>query len=137
MRIDHNLPVTQMVAQKSGPLLALAAILATALPIEPVRCGIYFLIRDGQIVYVGQSVNVTIRIASHATMRRFDSWSWVPCERAGLNAMERAYIDALMPEENLDSMTRRARWESRRDESVVHSQPLAWPTEIVGEIDNS
>jgi len=113
-------------------MLTARAILASAYPAEPAKSGIYFLIRAGQIIYVGQSVDIAARIAAHAARKTFDHWSWVPCERTHLNAMERAYIERFMPAENLDSRTRRVRWESRSPERSVKVTPPSWPFEIAG-----
>lgn len=88
-------------------ILSPDAILATAAPTQPIMTGIYFLISDGRIVYVGQSWNIIVRVASHATTKRFDSWAWIPCDREGLNSLERAYLNALLPEYNTDRITTR------------------------------
>jgi hypothetical protein len=90
-------------------MLTADAIVAIATPADPIRCGIYFLIRDGQIVYVGQSIHITARIANHALLKQFDSWAWTPCEVDALDALERAYINALMPDDNRDHVTQRRR----------------------------
>jgi hypothetical protein len=64
--------------------------------------GIYFLIRDGRIIYIGQSTNTLRRIARHIDDGKiFDSFTIAPCNRDELNKMERIYITALCPEENM------------------------------------
>jgi len=67
------------------------------------RTGIYFLIRDGRVVYVGQSVDVWSRIAHHAGANRhiFDSYAFEPCSRDELNDLESEYIMALKPVGNM------------------------------------
>jgi excisionase family DNA binding protein len=86
-----------------------ADILKAANPWPRTGCGIYFLICDGQIVYVGKSINVVARIAQHAAEKTFDSWAWVACAKSRLDRTERAYIDALMPKLNADTVTRNRR----------------------------
>lgn len=89
--------------------LAAEQILAASLAAEPLKCGIYFLIKDGEIKYVGQSVNIEARITSHKP-RRFERWHWIPCSREELNALERAYINAFMPAWNTDGRTMARRY---------------------------
>jgi len=52
--------------------------------------GIYYLIQDGVIVYVGQSKNIRKRIASHIVegKKKFDSYSFFPAEKENLNQLE-------------------------------------------------
>ena len=76
-------------------------ILENAIPYEP-KCGIYFLIFNQSIVYVGQSVDLWQRIQQHRAKKEiaFDSVSWVHCEARNLNAVEKHYIDTLKPKHN-------------------------------------
>lgn len=64
--------------------------------------GVYFLIREEEIVYVGQSNNIHARISYHmqCTNKKFDSFSYinVPLER--LNNVESHYIEKFEPEYN-------------------------------------
>lgn len=76
-------------------------ILSTAIPKAAVMIGVYFLIKDGTIVYVGQSTDICARIAQHVGVKDFDSWAWVACPCAELNATELAYILALKPALNV------------------------------------
>lgn len=93
------------------------------------KCGVYFLIHDGQIMYVGQSVNIDGRLGGHRLMRRnFDRYHWIACAREELNALERAYIDAFLPPWNTDPRTESLRLrlkyplpaELRRVEALRH-----------------
>lgn len=76
---------------------------------EIVRCpipanvmsGVYFLIRDGEVCYVGQSVDVLHRVARHRREGRlFDSFNVLPCGKEDMDTLENLYITALMPSEN-------------------------------------
>lgn len=60
--------------------------------------GIYFLVKDMEVVYVGQSVDILHRISRHRREGKdFDSYSYLLCPEAELNDMEAKYITALMP----------------------------------------
>ena len=63
--------------------------------------GIYFLIRDDAVVYVGQAKNVLRRILRHREDgRKFQSFAVIPCEMEHLDELEQIYIRLLMPEIN-------------------------------------
>lgn len=68
------------------------------IPAEP---GVYFLIKDGQIVYVGKSMIPIRRIGDHARDKIFDSISFIPCCADELDSLEQDYIRALKPTYNL------------------------------------
>jgi Uri superfamily endonuclease len=67
--------------------------------------GIYFLIKDGMIMYVGQAKNIVSRIIDHRKIKQFDRWSWIHCDFRELDHTERAYINALQPPWNKDGQT--------------------------------
>ena len=59
-------------------------------------CGVYFLISDDEVVYVGQSVNVYARIAQHKN-KKFDKFAVLACSSQQLNVIESLYIHMLKP----------------------------------------
>ena len=61
--------------------------------------GVYFLISNYNIVYVGQSVNIYGRLQDH-TDKQFDSFSFIPCEKNILDKLESLYIHVLQPKLN-------------------------------------
>ncbi|WP_296699807.1 GIY-YIG nuclease family protein [Thiocapsa sp. UBA6158] len=65
-------------------------------------CGIYFLVREGRVVYVGQSIDVFGRISTHHQSKTFDAIAYVSCERHLLDKMESLYIHVLQPPLNGD-----------------------------------
>jgi hypothetical protein len=76
-------------------------VLAAAIPMT-LASGIYFLIRGGEVVYVGQSVDVLHRIARHRREGKvFDSFSYMECDPHQMDRLESLYIKAFVPEENL------------------------------------
>jgi excinuclease UvrABC nuclease subunit len=78
--------------------LSEAEIVAAAIPCNLTRiAGIYFLISDGSVVYVGQSVDVYRRIASHVTTKQFDAIHVLPCPEVELVKVESDYIRKLNP----------------------------------------
>ena len=58
--------------------------------------GIYFLVKDKKVVYVGQSVSVLRRIGTHV-YKEFDSFAFVPCDQSLLDRLESLYIHLLRP----------------------------------------
>jgi excinuclease UvrABC nuclease subunit len=61
--------------------------------------GVYFLVQDQEVVYVGQSVNIYSRIAQHPD-KKFDKYAFVPCEVELLDKLESLYIHTLKPRLN-------------------------------------
>ena len=61
-------------------------------------CGIYFLICQSRVVYVGQSVNVFSRIGAHSNSgKEFDRFAFIPCKSEHLDFLESLYIHLLRP----------------------------------------
>jgi hypothetical protein len=69
---------------------------------KPVRSGVYFLLRYGHVVYVGQASNVKTRLQMHKADpdKDFDAYSWIPCAPEYLDTLESLYIMALRPAQN-------------------------------------
>lgn len=65
-------------------------------------CGVYFLLQDEDIVYVGQSINVLTRLAEHfrASLKQFNRVFVIECKAAELNHLEAMYIDKFRPKFN-------------------------------------
>ena len=83
----------------TGVLLREIEIVEHAIPIDT-ACGIYFLISEKRIVYVGQSTNVFSRVYTHLQTKQFDSYVYMPCEKDMLDKLESLYIHFLTPELN-------------------------------------
>ena len=63
--------------------------------------GIYFLIKNKEIVYIGQSVCVFRRVYDHLWAKKiFDSFSYIQCEEKMLDKLESLYIHFYQPPEN-------------------------------------
>jgi len=83
-------------------MLDVSEIVANSAPFKS-KCGVYFLIQDDQVVYVGQSVSVDTRVRDHANnkyavnVKVFDRYAYIPCEKHQLDVLESLYIHALNP----------------------------------------
>jgi hypothetical protein len=115
-------------APNQTELLSAAAIAEQAIPYGSAskKDGgrIYFLLRQGQVVYVGQTIQQAVqRVSMHNKDKEFDSWHWIPCPIESLAETERAYIAALKPTLNkqlngrpLTNAELQARWRERARE---------------------
>lgn len=70
------------------------------LPQDAKACGIYFLVNQGQVVYIGQSKNITQRVAQHRKITSFDEVRFIETPPKRLNAVERKFILEFKPERN-------------------------------------
>jgi hypothetical protein len=64
--------------------------------------GVYFLIHEGQVVYVGQSVDMRRRLADHIGegAKVFDSITFIPLPISQLNVVEARHIKRYLPRYN-------------------------------------
>lgn len=63
--------------------------------------GVYILYNGEEITYVGKSMNVLVRLASHASKgRAFTAYSVIPCLPDDLDAVETELINRLKPPQN-------------------------------------
>lgn len=70
--------------------------------------GVYFLCHKGSVVYVGQSVHVAGRLAGHSD-KTFDDVYFITCDVRKLDAVERYWINTLLPSLNKDGITKAMR----------------------------
>ena len=61
---------------------------------------VYFLIDNSQIVYVGQSMSLGLRIHAHRTDKNFDKVLYMPIDEYRLLEVERFFIETLEPKYN-------------------------------------
>jgi hypothetical protein len=64
---------------------------------EIMRTGVYFLCRDGCVLYVGQSINAAARVAEHYRRYEFESVLFLPWPGDDLDRLEAALIRELRP----------------------------------------
>ncbi len=62
--------------------------------------GVYFLCKGKEVVYVGQSRNLLVRISNHKRDKDFDRIFLYPCDRDDMDGMEGAFIKLLAPKLN-------------------------------------
>jgi len=65
-----------------------------------VLCGVYCLFSKGNLVYIGQSINIFARIQNH-TDKTFDTVRFYPCEAKHLNEQESFLIGLFKPKYNI------------------------------------
>lgn len=80
-------------------LLSLNEIINSSSPWKGVS-GVYFLIENKEIVYIGQSNNVFQRIGEHFRKKRFSRYVYIPCAEDGLDILESLYIHIFAPKLN-------------------------------------
>lgn len=81
-------------------LLSREAVLASASQFSFI-VGVYFLIKDGEVIYVGQSINVQERLSKHVMQGKvFDQYTIVECDVDELDLIESYYIHLFRPRQN-------------------------------------
>lgn len=95
-------------------LLSKSEIVSLPEPNIPVS-GVYFLISEGEIVYVGRSINVPSRVNAHLKKGKikFDAWRMIHCKIEELDDIESSYIMLIRPPLNRDDASLAARNESK------------------------
>ena len=90
-----------MVHKLTGQTLYSEQDIVSASIVAPKVCGIYFLIYNGNVVYVGQSIHIWSRISQHISASKiFDRVAFIPCDQKHLDLLESLYIHFLRPELN-------------------------------------
>lgn len=66
-------------------------------------CGVYFLLHDTEVVYVGQSIGILSRVATHSEegLKTFNRWCYLKVKRDQLDELESFYITLLRPKYNI------------------------------------
>ena len=87
------------------PLIRIQNNLAEEVPLIETKPGIYFLLRNKEIVYVGSSVTPAYRVYSHRfygdRTKKFDQAFYIPIkELVYLQSVEKVFIQKLQPIEN-------------------------------------
>lgn len=80
--------------------------------------GVYFLLQDDEVVYVGQSLNVYARLNSHLGQKEFNRFAWVQVEPKMLLSIEKLYIDILDPKLNVARNLDASRYVKRKFDYV-------------------
>ncbi|MEM5437082.1 hypothetical protein [Paraburkholderia diazotrophica] len=83
-----------------GKLLESAGL--SQVPILTARRGIYFLMKRGQIQYIGNTEDIYRRLAQHINIKEFDDVMFLPTDLHPLQAYEDACIRIFKPPLNHD-----------------------------------
>lgn len=87
----------------------------------PSRCGVYMLIRDDRITYVGSSKSMMKRVKAHQSNgRSFDRVIWMETAPEDLLYVERLLIGTIQPPENRDV---RAPSQTKRELKLANPLP--------------
>jgi excinuclease UvrABC nuclease subunit len=105
LTVDEAVP-EQMVLDKKIPIE----------DIETRRPGVYFLIRENKVVYVGKSIDMIQRLRSHMADQRMEfthvTMLKLDSDEFELDIMEKMMIRKFKPPKNRDSMSRKMRGET-------------------------
>lgn len=88
-------------------LAHLSSLAGLAMEFPSCEMAVYFLLRGGQVMYVGQSCNLPHRIGHHRNTakndpnRTFDRVFYIPLEGGFLSAIEKEYISLFAPPWNI------------------------------------
>ncbi len=105
LTVDEAVP-EQMVLDKKIPIE----------DIETRRPGVYFLIRENKVVYVGKSIDMIQRLRSHMADQRMEfthvTMLKLDSDEFELDIMEKMMIRKFKPPKNRDYMSRKMRGET-------------------------
>lgn len=97
-------------------MLTAAAIVARSVRVDDSMSGVYFLVKAGAVVYVGQSTNMFRRVEAHRLQGKdFDRVTFLPAKEEVLRELEMYYIHTLRPAQNtlMPSLKRRHIYDRR------------------------
>jgi len=98
-KTSHQLEIYQIAALSKKTLLREEELVSASLP-WVIAIGVYFLIQDHEVVYVGQSINVFSRVREHGTSKVFNRFAYIACTNDELDLLESLYIHYLRPKYN-------------------------------------
>lgn len=128
MRLPKGIAINEVALVRSAPdfagrFMSIDRIRNFAIPVADLLhsvSGIYFLWKLDRVVYVGQTRTGYHRIASHLANSGmdFDAVSFIRCSRDQLDAVEREYLDRMLPTLNSDPITEKKRRTRARRERL-------------------
>jgi hypothetical protein len=83
------------------------------MPVE-LHTGIYFLVKNNEVVYIGQSKTIEVRVSTHIGAKDFDKAYYFECPLEELDEVEMELIRAVKPVLNTAHMIVNIRVESRK-----------------------
>ena len=100
-------------------------------PIESFVPGIYFLYLKGEMMYIGQALNVFLRLATHKQEKEFDECYFFPCLKENLSLYESTLIKYFRPPLNKSTLRM-----SLRTANVTISSLLKLPLSLPAKSDD-
>ena len=97
---QHAAQMMRLSCELTGAYLLREEQIVAAAAHVPDTTGVYFLIHQDRVIYVGQSVAILARIEAHRIDKTFDRVAYIPCAKELLNALESLYIHTLRPRLN-------------------------------------
>lgn len=107
-------------------LLSESSVAERATPVIE-ACGIYFLLHEGRVVYVGQSISCHRRIAQHESEggKIFDAYYVLTCDATELDRREALYIAKFRPAYNSRRGPVRGWTEAKQEHAERFTKPAA------------
>lgn len=62
--------------------------------------GIYFLFKNHELIYIGQSEDIFKRVPIHLGSKDFNNWNYIEYENENLNNIEAEFILKFQPKQN-------------------------------------
>ena len=101
--IDEDRKAVSALARRitGKPLITAKKLFSSAYEYKPDEPEVYFLINNGEVVYIGQSICLRQRLRDHFKYRvKFDSYYSISCKKEDLNELESIYIYLFNPSKN-------------------------------------
>lgn len=113
-------------------LLSLPEILKISKKTNYIKSGVYFLIYEKEIVYVGSSMNIYARLTAHNNNKNleFDSYSIIEAPEKDLKELEADYIFWFTPEHNKNLYSENIKQIARI--KPTYNQALSLECSIIG-----
>lgn len=85
---------------------------------------IYFLIRDDEIIYVGQTKDLNQRLSQHST-KGFDRYNFIVVDSNHADVIESLYIHSVNPEMNSDMTHHALKFKTREKRAPLSIDRIA------------
>jgi len=124
---QHQQEIQRLGDTRKAILASVMNILSSAVDVTAqanLSCGVYFLKKGDEIVYVGQSIAVFSRVQQHKSRKDFDSVTVLPCAPDQLNNLEGFFIRLLKPKLN-----------GHDERAKINGAPHSWLWAEVVELD--
>lgn len=101
LKIEVKVIVAEAARPADVPLvLSQMSSMLKVYPWREAASAVYFLVKGEDVVYVGQSRNLSYRITTHSSGKEFDRVFYIPVPSASLNDVESALIRTIRPKLN-------------------------------------